>query len=354
MLEILFKKYNRYRKEKYFQSPLFETKKKYACIGIGLHSLTNIYPVLRHFNIQVKYICTKSTNWSKEVTRLFPGCIFTHDITAILNDTGIEAVFVCAAPGAHYSLVNALLKAGKKVFVEKPPCGSLAELNTLVSINKHCVCKAGLQRRYWAGNKYLLKQTTKTRSYIYQFYFGPYPQGNVFNELFIHAIDYSIFLFGDFNILSNTFQKDKQGITMQLHVKHSNGIAGMIELSSHYSWNDPVEKMSIQCADELLTVKYPLQVTGQQKPKRVLDIPVERLYQKPVITKNYFSVSNLIIPAFELNTLVLQGFYKELETFIQIVESGNNTSDGNDLTGLLPVYKILDELNEFPYRTASL
>ncbi|GAC1429084.1 MAG: Gfo/Idh/MocA family oxidoreductase [Chitinophagaceae bacterium] len=354
MLKILFKKYNQYRKEKYFQSPLFGTKKKYACIGIGIHSLTNIYPVLRHFNIQVKYICTRSTDWSKAVAQLFPGCIFTNDMQAILNDTEIEGVFVSASPEAHYGLLYVLLKAGKKVFIEKPPCHSLTELNTLVSINKHSVCKAGLQRRYWPGNQYLLQPTTKIRSYIYQFYFGPYPQGNVFYELFIHAIDYCVFLFGDFTILSNTFQKDSQGITLQLHVKHSGGIAGMMELSSHYSWNDPVESMSIQCADELLTVRYPLQVTGLQKPKRVLNIPVERLYRKPIITKNYFSVSSLLVPALELNTLVLQGFYKELETFIQIVESDHNSCNGNDLVGLVPVYKILDDLNESSNRAASL
>ncbi|MEO5683685.1 MAG: Gfo/Idh/MocA family oxidoreductase [Chitinophagaceae bacterium] len=346
MLEILSKKYNQYRKEKYFENLLFETKKKYACIGIGTHSLTTIYPVLRHFNISLKYICTKSGNWSKQVAKLFPDCIFTNDITAIINDPSIEGVFVCASPDAHFNLVSQLLKAGKKVFVEKPPCASLAELNALISINPNSICKAGLQRRYWPGNKYLLKKITKAHSYIYQFYLGPYPQGNVFNELFIHAIDYSIFLFGDFTILSHTFQNDRQGITLQLHVKHLNGIAGMIELSTHYSWNDPLENISIQCTDELLTVKYPMELRGMQKPRRVMNIPAERIYQQPVVIKQYFSVSNMIIPAAELNTLVLQGFYKELETFIRVVESIDYRGSGNDLPGLFPVYKILDQLNQ--------
>ncbi|MEP6747342.1 MAG: Gfo/Idh/MocA family oxidoreductase [Bacteroidota bacterium] len=346
MLEVLFKKINQRRKVKYFQNPLFNTKKKYACIGIGMHSLTNIYPLLHHFNIPVKYICTQKNNWSKEAARLFPECIFTNDISAILNDAETEAIFVCASPGAHYGLVNKLLKAGKKVFVEKPPCASLSELNILAAINKYSICKVGLQRRYWPGNKYVMNRTSKARSYIYQFYFGPYPQGNVFNELFIHAIDYGAFLFGNYSIISKTFQKDNEGITVQLHVKHTNGIAGMIELSTHYSWNDPIEIMNIQCEGELLTVRYPMQVTGLQKPKRVLNMPTERLYQEPVITKNYFSVSNLVMPAPETNTLILQGFYHELETFIKMVESRENISDANDLIGLQSIYKILDELNE--------
>ena len=346
MLEMLFRKFNHRRKEKYFQNPLFNTKKKYACIGIGMHSLANIYPLLHHFNISVKYICTQNNNWSKEAAMLFPECVFTNDISVILKDPETEAAFVCASPDAHYGLVSQLLTAGKKVFVEKPPCASLSELNALTAINRHSVCKVGLQRRYWPGNKYVLKQISKARSYIYQFYFGPYPQGNVFNELFIHAIDYSAFLFGDYNIISKTFQKDSEGITVQLHVKHTDGVVGMIELSTHYSWNDPIECMDIQCENELLTVKYPMQVTAVQKPKRVLNMPTERLYQKPVITKSYFSVSNLVMPAFETNTLILQGFYNELETFIKMAESGESVPNANDLTGLQSVYKILDELNK--------
>jgi virulence factor len=346
MLEILFNRYNRRRKEKYFQNPLFAAKKKYACIGIGMHSLTNIYPILKHFNIPVKCICTKNTNWSKEAALLFPGCVFTKDISVILNDAEIEAVFVCAAPDSHYNLLDLLLNSGKKVFVEKPPCSSLKELNSLIAIHKNSVCKTGLQRRYWPGNKHLIKQSKKARSYIYQFYFGPYPQGNVFTELFIHAIDYSIFLFGDFEIISNTFQKDAQGISIQLHVKHTNGIAGMIELSTHHCWSDPLENLSIQCEDELLTAKYPLQVTGLQKPARLLNMPAERLYPQPVITKNYFPAGSLVMPVLESNTLVLQGFYAELEEFIQITESSNHSSKQNDLPGLLAVYRILHQLNE--------
>lgn len=343
---MLFKKYNRYRKEKYFNNPLFEAKKKYACIGIGMHSLSSIYPVLRHFNLPLKYICTKNSNWSQEVSGLFPDSIFTNDLSVILSDTEVEGVFVCASANEHFSLVNSLLKAGKKVFVEKPPCTSLPELETLIAINSQAVCKVGLQRRYWPGNKYVLAQTSKTRSYLYQFYFGSYPQGNAVYELFIHAVDYCVFLFGDLRILSTTVQKDREGISLQLHVQHTGGIAGMIELSTHGSWNEPVESMRIECAEESLTVQYPTKVEAVQKPSRILNIPAERLYRHPVITKNYFSASRLIVPAFDLNTLVLQGFCRELETFISIVESGKPTAAANDLIGLMPVYKILEELQK--------
>lgn len=342
MLEQLFKKYNRYRKEKYFQNPLFETKKNYACLGIGMHSLTNIYPVLRHFNVSVKYVCTKHHDWSAEVKKLFPACIFTNDVAEIINDKTIEAVFICAAADEHYQLLSLLLKAGKKVFVEKPPCLSREELTNLIGISPGGTCKVGLQRRHWEGNRYVQSKTAEMRSYIYQFYFGPYPAGNVVYELFIHALDYCIFIFGHCTILSKTIQRDKGGITIQLHLQHDNGITGLAELSTQHSWINPVEQLSILCKNEKLTINYPLKVSGQLQPKRLLNIPSERIYRQPLTTKDYFSTGNMINPVFDLNTLVLQGFYQELKNFIQMAEG--HIPGENDLNTLGPLYNIMDEL----------
>src|ERR1700733_15275749 len=138
---MLFNKYNHLRKEKYFQNPLFEAKKKYACIGIGMHSLTNIYPILHHFNIPLIDICTKNTNWSKQAAKIFPQAIFLQEISTVINDKETEAVIICANPTSPYSLVSAFLAAGKKVFVEKPPCSTLAQFNNLLTIHKNAVCK---------------------------------------------------------------------------------------------------------------------------------------------------------------------------------------------------------------------
>jgi virulence factor len=223
-------------------------------------------------------------------------------------------------------------------------------LQKIIDTKPEAVVKVGLQRRYWPGNKQLLKIRDKARSYIYKFYFGPYPQGNVFNELFIHAIDYCIFLFGDFSIVSSSHQKYDEGITTQLHVIHANGISGLIELSTHYSWTDPVDSLSIQSVDELLEVHYPVSIEGRLKPGRIMHLPVERILNKPLISKKYFSINNLVIPAFDLNTLVLQGFYGEIRSFVMKVESGRGFE--NDLSGMQSLYKILDELKESAYPTA--
>ena len=287
-MKFLMGKANHLRRQAYLNSPFFKTKKKYAFIGFGLHSLSSLYPVLSHFGVSLKYICTKNTTFGNHVTERFPAATFIHDIEIILHDAEIDGVFVSVYPELHGELLSLLLQSGKKVFIEKPPCANSEELEKIIAGSPNAVCKVGLQRRYWPGNIYLRRPTRKARSYIYQFYFGPYPKGDVINELFIHAIDYCIFLFGECKILSSSFQKDKNGITLQLHIKHHQGISGLIELSTHFSWNDPVDIIRIQSEEELITVKYPLSIVGQRKPSRVLNIPVERRFKKPCHHKKLF------------------------------------------------------------------
>ena len=350
MIKQLYRKVNQFRKKAYLNDDLYKTKRKYAFIGFGIHSLANLYPILTHFGIRMKYICTRESSTGDSIRNHFPNTTFIHDLKIILNDSEVEGVFVSTNPEAHAQILTSLLIAGKKIFIEKPPCSNGQELQKIINTKPDAVVKVGLQRRYWPGNKQLLKISNKARSYIYKFYFGPYPQGNVFNELFIHALDYCIFLFGEFSIASSSHQKYNEGITTQMHVIHANGISGLIELSTHYSWTDPVDSLSIHNVDELLEVHYPASIEGHLKPRRVMHLPTERIMDKPMISRKYFSVNNLVIPAFNLNTLVLQGFYAEIRSFVLLVE--NDRKSENDLTGMQSLYRILDELKESAYPTA--
>lgn len=347
MANALINRVNQLRKEKYFLASPFQAKKKYAFIGIGMHSLTNLYPLLRHFGLTLKFICTKGSSWDKQMRLLFPQCTFTHRLEDILEDPDIEAVFVCASPGAHFSLVRQLLTHGKKVFVEKPPCSSLMELDTLIQINPQAVCHVGLQRSHWPANETIKKRISQARTYLYQFHFGPYLAGDVFTELFIHALDYCQFLFGDLKLTHQVQKKDTEGLTIQLQAEHPNQVTGMIELSTHHSWTSPRDSMAVNCRQELLTIEYPLLVKGLQKPKRLFNLPTERLLHAVSITKEYFSAANLVLPVAELNTLVLQGFYGELVQFIREVEGGRSkTHHSNDLLRLRNVYNVIEMLKK--------
>ena len=346
MLNALLKKYNDHRKEKYFQSPLFHAKQDYAFVGFGVHSMTALYPILRHYNIRLKYICTKHADWKKQLSPLFPNCIFTHDLNDIIGDASVSGVFVCAAPEAHYDILTRLMEAGKPVFVEKPPCRALSELANLQKFNREVICKIGLQRRHWPGNKAILKKCKNATSYIYQFQTGPYPQGDPFTGLFIHPLDYSRFLFGPAQLQSFSKRQDEKGITLQLHLTHPGGTSGLLHLSTHYTWNPPLECLTVNTKDESLTIQYPTSVTGKQMPFRILNTPAERLMRQTIATKEYFSGTPTLVPTLETNTLLIQGFLAEIEDFITLVENpGVSKSEINDLGSLVNVYELFQLLS---------
>lgn len=346
MLNALLKRYNHYRKEKYFQSPLFQARKQYAFVGFGIHSMTNFYPLLRYFNISLKYICTKSTDWKSKLSPLFPGCTFTHDLEDIIKDDTVAGVFVCTTAEAHYDLLTRLLKAGKPVFIEKPPCRTLTQLHQLHQLNPTAICKIGLQRRHWPGNRPAIKKCREAGNYIYQFQTGAYPQGDPFTELFIHPLDYSRMLFGAPRLQSFSKHQDNKGITLQLHLTHPGGISGLLHLSTHYTWNPPLECLTVNTGDESLTIQYPTSVTGKQMPFRVMNVPAERLMRQPATTKEYFSGIPTLVPALETNTLFTQGFLSEIEDFVTLVENpGANPGEANDLGSLFNVYELMEKLN---------
>jgi virulence factor len=346
MLQTLLQKYNRLRKEQIFRSPLFHTKKPYAFIGVGMHSLTNFYPILRHFNIRLKYICTRTSDWSKQLSPLFPGCSFTHDLGDILRDNELGGVFVCTDPSAHFPLLQQLLTSKKNVFVEKPPCADLSQLHQLLAIHPTGICKVGLQRRYWPGNRSIIKKCRNAKTYTYQFHTGSYPQGDPFTELFIHPLDYCRFLFGPSTLSSFTAHRDGAGTTLQLHLVHENHRSGLIELSTHHSWNPATERLAVQTDKESLLIEYPSSVKGDARPARIMNIPAERLLRQPAIERRYYSGSPSLIPALEYNSLVNGGFYQEIETFVSLAEGNGARHAANDLPSLVDTYELIQKIGK--------
>ncbi len=346
MINSLLKRVNTLRKARYFKNELYRSRKTYAFIGLGMHSLNNLLPLLKHFNIRIKYIHTQSSSYYEAAKLLFPQTLFTNSIEDILGDKEVEGIFICASPAAHFSLLKQCLGRSKKVFIEKPPCETLHQLQELLSISSQSVCKVGLQRRHWPGNRMLKRKITKAHSYTYHFQTGSYITGGVLTELFIHPLDYIIRLFGEGEIQSSYADKNESGTILQLHFVHHNNVSGMINCSSQGSWTNPYEELLINTSREHLCIKYPVLVEGEIKPGRLLNIPAERILQQPVTKKQYYKADNFLLPVAEQNTLYLQGFYDELKTFIQLVEGTGSTNDQNDLEGLIGLYKIFEQLKK--------
>jgi virulence factor len=341
----LIGKYRSLRKSSYLDR-LSGYRHAYAFVGAGSHSIANLYPCIRQLNIPLRYICTKTITTATKMAATFLDCTPTTDLDTILKDPTVKGVFISTQPQLHPGLVSQALTAGKAVFVEKPPASATSQLQQLIALQGVIPCMTGLQRRFSTLHQQLQKHrlSSKPATYLYRYLTGPYPEGNPVHDLFIHPVDYALWLFGPAKDTDIHLATSGPLTTAWVHIEHTSGASGTLQLSTHHSWSALTETLEINTEKELLEAHYPFRLTGTEKPATIAGIPLEKLLRRPAIKKIYLDNQGTI-PVAASNSLVSQGFWGEIEHFIQQVEDGKKTAAGS-LDSLLGTYEILDKLNQ--------
>ena len=340
-MQKLIERYKAYRKKK-FLNIVSGYSFRYAFIGTGQHSISNLYPVLHHLGVPLKKICTLHAVNAQQMAARFPDCTGTANLQDILDDESIRGVFVSAHPSNHFPLAEKLLLAGKNVFVEKPPCLSLQELQSLIKNRGNLYCMPGLQKRFSTINKWLGPYCKKTCTYSYRYLTGPYPEGNPIMDLFIHPIDNILQLFGDvtaIELLPSHHQR-----TLFLACQHANGTTGSIQLSTDHSWSEAVDELEVNTSSSIFKASYPFKLTSTEKSATVFSIPLEKVFKKPSIQKVYVNNTGFV-PTDTNNSVYLQGFAGEIEHFLKMTEAGKST-DAFDIASLERTYRLLEKINQ--------
>lgn len=328
------------RNRKMLQSPY---SARYAFVGIGSHALQNLYPVLQYLGIRLKYICCKSPDKLALIERRF-GVTATTSLDTILNDSEVEGVFLCTSPQSHYDICARVIEAGKYLFVEKPPCQTLYQLERLTIADKKQIVMVGMQKRYSPLAQALKKRLSKNEpiSYTLSYYTGAYPEGDPFTDLFIHPVDLALFLFGKAELKS--IQKIDMNGTMTIQGLLSHETAkGFIELSTAYSWSNPKETLNVNTQAGEYRLEQMERLCFYPHPKRVAGIPLEKLglftnAEQILLERNNFN------PLVANNQLYTQGFLSEIRAFLDMVEhSGRNSSP---LSSLNSTYMLLSLLKQ--------
>ena len=136
MIQQLIERYKRLRTER-FLAQTYQCS--YAFVGMGQHSLNNLYPMLHYLGVPLKYICVTSERKARLIERKFPYVKATTSLDDILTDETVKGVFVSASPAAHFSIALRVLESGKSLFIETPPCQSLLFLDALIDNKRLCI-----------------------------------------------------------------------------------------------------------------------------------------------------------------------------------------------------------------------
>jgi len=319
---------------------------KYAFVGIGNHSINNLYPVLSYLNVDLKYIVVRSEDTKALVENNFSNIIATSNLGEVLNDSEIKGVFVSANPSAHFVLAKQILGANKNLFIEKPPCSSIEELNELTKVesSSSAIALTGLQRRYAPLYNILSKKATEANYYTLKYKTGGYPEGDELLDLFIHPLDALFFLFGNGKVENIKTIKGKGSIVYLAQVQHDNGVVGSIEFSTDYSWTEAQDILTMNTPKGEYITENTSKLVFQSKPKVVMNIPLEKVKSFIPQTTTLYQ-QNSFLPVKEHNQLYSAGYFNELESFLQLCEkgSGNNHSSFKELT---PTYQAIEALRK--------
>lgn len=328
------------RNRKLLESPY---SARYAFVGIGGHALQNLYPVLQYLGIRLKYICCKSSDKLALIEQRF-GVTATTSLDTILNDHEVQGVFVCTSPQSHYDICARVIESGKYLFVEKPPCHTLDQLELLTAADKKQIVMVGMQKRHSPLIQTLKKQLKKNVpiTYTMSYHMGVYPEGNPFTDLFIHPVDLVLYLFGNAE-LKSVQQINRNGTTTIQGLLSHETVNGFIELSTAYSWTNPKEALHINTQAGEYRLAQMERLCHYPHPKRIAGIPLEKLglftnSEETLIERNNFN------PLVSNNQLYTQGFLSEIRAFANMVElSGENISP---LSSVHATYKMLSSLQQ--------
>ena len=339
MIQELINRYKRMRTENYlrqsYQCSSTERSAKpvtYAFIGMGQHSLTNLYPVLHYLGVPLKYICVTSERKARLIERKFPNVKATTSLDEMLNDETIKGVFVSASPSAHFSIASQVLRSGKSLFIEKPPCQSLDELDRLIDMQRlhgipeHSsptrslspVAMVGLQKRYAPAVELMKKRLSKEHLINYDLHYltGAYPEGDALLDLYIHPLDLVCFLFGKPEILvCRRVAKDSYLLMLQ----HPH-IVGTLELSTAYTWTAAKETLKVCTHSGIYNLLQMEELTFSPKSSSLFGIPIEKINPRHKSVE-YLYTRNNFAPILTNNQVYSQGYFNEISAFVESVEN---------------------------------
>ena len=337
MIQELINRYKRIRTERFLRQTY---QYSYAFVGMGQHSLTNLYPVLHYLGVPLKYICVTSERKARLIERKFPHVIATTSLDTILKDEEVKGVFVSASPSAHFSIASCILQSGKSLFIEKPPCQTLEELDALIDKQRlydSPIAMVGLQKRYAPAVDILQKRLRKEHLVSYDLHYltGHYPEGNALLDLYIHPLDLVCFLFGKPDILACR-QVAKDSNLLMLQHPH---VVGTLELSTAYTWTAAEESLKVCTLKGIYHLSQMEELTFEPKPSAILGIPIEKVHK---CNKNieYLYTRNVFNPTLPNNQIYSQGYYGEIQSFLTSVEHGHSTVL-TDFTAIRPTYEVM-------------
>ena len=198
----------------------------------------------------------------------------------------------------------------------------------------------GLQKRYAPAVQILWKRLRNEHLVSYDLHYltGNYPEGNALLDLYIHPLDLVTYLFSKPEIIACQQVAPASYILMLSHPH----IVGTLELSTAYTWTSAEESLKVCTSKGIYRLSQMEELTFESKPSTIFGIPIEKI--RPCNkTVEYIYTRNNFTPVLPNNQIYSQGYFEELQTFVEAVE-GHKSSIVSTLDTIKNTYLLIEAI----------
>ena len=119
-------------------------------------------------------------------------------------------------------------------------------------------------------------------------------------------------------------------------------IVGTLELSTAYTWANAEESIKVSTTRGTYHLSQMDELTFVAHSSTFFGLPIEKVHSRNK-TVEYLYARNNYIPTFPNNQIYSQGYFNELQNFVDAVE-GHKDSVDSSLQSLRDVYALLENI----------
>jgi predicted dehydrogenase len=196
-------------------------------------------------------ICDDNIKVLENVKELYPNLKQFNSLDDALNDTNITKVFVATKANTHYELAKKIILSGRHVWLEKPACVTIKEIDELIDLSErknvkvfvdHIMCHDSkikyLKENLNIGNP-LFFESYRLHQGMFQ------PDVDVTYDLAVHDLSIIDYLFPNIQLISKEIIKNNHINNLADHAilnfKFNNGLRVTIICS----WISPIKHRQI-------------------------------------------------------------------------------------------------------------
>ncbi|RMO14894.1 Dehydrogenase [Pseudomonas cichorii] len=136
-------------------------------VGLGAQMQENLLPTLLQMpDIRIVAVCDSDRTRAEQINRFVSNVMITDNFDEMLASARLDAVVMACPPQAHRDLSFKAMAKGVHVFVEKPPCFTLDELEELIAASKDAKVITGVGMNFkFAKPMQQLRKMTSTEQF---------------------------------------------------------------------------------------------------------------------------------------------------------------------------------------------